>query len=51
MSDQQLDLDGNAHDIVPEPERLRLFEPAPEQLEGQASLELDAELKPLPLLR
>jgi hypothetical protein len=51
MFDQQLDLDGNAHDIAPEHERLKLFEPAPEQLEGQAWLELDVELEPLPVLR
>jgi hypothetical protein len=51
MFDQQLHLDGTAHDIAPEHERLRLFEPEPEQLEGQASLELDAELEPLPVLR
>lgn len=39
----QLDLDGHAHEIAPETERLRLFEPAPTQLPGQSYLALDAE--------
>lgn len=39
----QLDLNGDAHELAPETERLRLFEPAPAQLEGQAWLELEAE--------
>jgi hypothetical protein len=38
---QQLDTDGRLHDIAPEVERLRLFEPAPEQLPGQTWLEVD----------
>jgi hypothetical protein len=38
---QQLDLEGKPHDLAPEVERLRLFEPAPAQLPGQAWLELD----------
>jgi len=38
---QQLDIDGRPHDIASEVERLRLFEPAPEQLPGQASLKVD----------
>jgi hypothetical protein len=39
---QQLDTDGRLHDIAPAVERLRLFEPAPEQMPEQASLDLDA---------
>jgi hypothetical protein len=41
MFDQQLDLDGNAHDIAPRHERLKLFEPAPTQIEGQAYIRDD----------
>jgi hypothetical protein len=37
----QLDLHGNAHELAPTCERLRLFEPAPAQLRGQTFLELD----------
>jgi hypothetical protein len=37
---QQLDTDGRLHDIAPEHERLRLFEPDV-QLPGQTWLELD----------
>lgn len=36
--DQQLDLDGHAHDLAPATERLKLFEPAPIQLAGQQDL-------------
>ncbi len=38
---QQLDLDGQLHDIAPHSERLRLFDPVPAQLEGQTYLDLD----------
>jgi hypothetical protein len=38
---QKLDTNGRLHEIAPEHERLRLFEPAPERLPGQGSLELD----------
>jgi hypothetical protein len=31
----QLDLDGGAHEIGPQTEVMRLFAPAPQQLEGQ----------------
>jgi hypothetical protein len=41
MFDQQLDLDGGRHDIAPAHARLRLFEPAPAQLEGQTWLALE----------
>lgn len=34
----QLDIDGNAHEIAPAHERMRLFEPAPAQLPGQTSM-------------
>jgi hypothetical protein len=37
---QQLDTEGRLHDIAPEHERLRLFEPDV-QLPGQTWLELD----------
>jgi hypothetical protein len=37
----QLDVLGHAHEIAPGHERLRLFEPAPAQLDGQTWLELD----------
>jgi hypothetical protein len=37
----QLDLDGRAHDIAPQTERLRLFQPAPVQLEGQTYIDTD----------
>ena len=40
----QLDMDGNAHEIAPANERLRLFDPAPAQLDGQTFLS-DAELE------
>ena len=40
---QQLDLEGQPHDVAPEVEGLRLFEPAPAQLPGQAWLEFDDE--------
>jgi hypothetical protein len=42
---QQLDTDGRLHDIAPEVERLRLFEPAV-QLPRQTWLELEGELEP-----
>jgi hypothetical protein len=38
---QQLDVEGNLHDLAAGVERLRLFEPAPAQLPGQTRLELD----------
>jgi hypothetical protein len=38
---QQLDVEGNLHDLAPEVERLRLFEPAPAPLPGQTWLQLD----------
>jgi hypothetical protein len=48
---QQLDTHGRLHDIAPEHERLRLFEPDV-QVPGQTSLEPDAEeraeMEPLP---
>jgi hypothetical protein len=34
----QLDLDGQAHELAPQHERMRLFEPAPEQLDGQLGM-------------
>jgi hypothetical protein len=37
---QQLDVDGQLHDLAPTHERLRLFEPAPAQLTGQTHMEL-----------
>jgi hypothetical protein len=37
----QLDLDGTLHEIAPHTERLRLFEPAPAQLQGQTRLDVD----------
>jgi hypothetical protein len=40
----QLDLDGGLHEIAPQTERLRLFEPAPAQLQGQTWLDLDEHL-------
>jgi hypothetical protein len=40
---QQLDTEGRLHDIGPEHKGVRLFEPAPEQLPGQASIELDGD--------
>lgn len=39
--DAQLDLDGRAHEIAPQTERMRLFEPAPTQLAGQTHLDTD----------
>jgi hypothetical protein len=40
----QLDLNGDAHELAPAHERLRLFEPAPAQLEGQTDMgELERE--------
>jgi len=49
----QLDLDGRAHELAPQSERMRLFEPAPAQLEGQtdmlaalAALDDQTELEP-----
>lgn len=39
----QLDLDGQAHEIAPEHETMRLFEPAPPQLAGQTHLDTDHE--------
>lgn len=38
---QQLDVFGGAHDLAPQTERVRLFEPAPAQLQGQTSMETD----------
>ena len=40
-AEQQLDLDGRLHDIAEQTERMRLFEPAPRQLDGQTHLDLD----------
>ena len=37
---QQLDLDGQPHDIAPQIERMRLFEPD-KQIDGQTYLDLD----------
>lgn len=39
----QLDLDGRFHDIAPQNERMRLFDPAPVQLAGQTFLDTDHE--------
>jgi hypothetical protein len=39
----QLDTDGRLHEIAPQSEAMRLFEPAPRQLEGQTAMEVDAE--------
>lgn len=39
----QLDLDGRPHDIEPQNERLRLFEPAPAQLPGQTYIDTERE--------
>lgn len=41
MLPAQLDLDGRAHEIAPQTERMRLFEPAPTQLAGQTHLDTD----------
>ena len=42
MLDQQLDLDGGLHDVERGRHvKLKLFEPAPIQLEGQLDLSLD----------
>jgi hypothetical protein len=38
----QLDLDGTPHEIAPQTERLRLFEPAPTQLPGQTHIDTDS---------
>lgn len=38
---QQLDIGGGFHDLAPTHERVRLFEPAPAQLAGQAYLDHD----------
>jgi hypothetical protein len=38
---QQLDVDGQPHDLAPQSERMRLFEPAPAQLPGQTFIDLD----------
>lgn len=38
----QLDLDGQAHEIAPQTERIRLFEPAPTQLPGQTYIDTDS---------
>lgn len=35
----QLDLDGRLHDLAPQTERMRLFEPAPTQIEGQTYID------------
>jgi hypothetical protein len=40
---QLVDLDGQPHEIAPQAERLRLFEPAPEQLKGQTFIDTDSE--------
>jgi hypothetical protein len=40
---QQLDLEGNLHDLAPQNERLRLFDPAPAQLPGQTYMHTDHE--------
>lgn len=37
----QLDLDGGLHEVAPETGRMRLFEPAPTQLEGQTYIDTD----------
>ena len=37
---QQVDLDGQPHDIAPQIERMRLFEPD-KQIDGQTYLDLD----------
>jgi hypothetical protein len=39
----QLDLDGTPHEIAPQTERLRLFEPAPTQLPGQTYIDTDSD--------
>lgn len=36
---QQIDTDGQLHDLAPAHERLRLFEPAPTQLAGQMCMD------------
>jgi hypothetical protein len=38
----QLDTDGRLHEIAPQSEAMRLFEPAPRQLEGQTAMEVEA---------
>jgi hypothetical protein len=38
--DQQLDIDGQLHDLAPHSERLRLFEPD-KQLDGPTFMDLD----------
>jgi hypothetical protein len=37
----QLDLDGTPHEIAPQTEPMRLFEPAPAQLPGQTFIDTD----------
>lgn len=37
----QLDIDGRPHELAPQTEPMRLFEPAPAQLPGQTSLPLE----------
>lgn len=37
--DQQIDLDGGLHDVAPATAKLKLFEPAPNQLAGQQQME------------
>lgn len=44
----QLDMDGRAHELAPEHERLRLFVPAPTQLPGQTYMAELGELAPDP---
>jgi hypothetical protein len=36
---QQLDIDGQLHDLAPTHERLRLFEPAPAEIAGQTHMD------------
>jgi hypothetical protein len=38
---QQLDVDGGAHDLAPAHKALRLFDPAPNQLAGQLFMSTD----------
>jgi hypothetical protein len=40
---QQIDLDGQLHDLAPQTERMRLFNPAPTQLAGQTYIDTDRE--------
>jgi len=40
---QQIDTDGQLHDVAPAHERLRLFMPAPTQIAGQTSMTIPTE--------